>query len=189
MMQSREIEVDSAQRVLNNGAPIDAKVERRRFLILIAVALLVLLLDQWSKLWIRGNIQVGDEIALWPGVLHLSHVWNKGAAWGMLSGQRVILVIVSIAVLCGAATIARDFVRRGMLTTLALAFIVGGAIGNLIDRVFLGHVTDMIDMDTRWNWLRTFPVFNLADSALTLGVILLMLHFLFDDKTSDSAAS
>jgi signal peptidase II len=162
--------------------------ERRRLLTLIAIAVAVLLLDQLSKLWIRGNIAPGAHIAVWPGVVHLSHVWNRGAAWGMLSGQRAVLIGVSILVLCGAASMARDFVQRGWVATVGLGLIVGGAIGNLIDRIFLGHVTDMIDMDTGWRWLRTFPVFNLADSALTLGVCLLLWHFLRGEEPASDEA-
>jgi signal peptidase II len=155
--------------------------------LLIGVVLVTLLLDQLSKAWIRSNLAPGDTIAVWPGVMHLSHVWNRGAAWGMLSGQRLLLVGFSIVVLIGAASMARDFVRRGRLATAGLGLIVGGAIGNLIDRVLLGHVTDMVDMDTGWQWLRNFPVFNVADSALTVGVCLLLIHFGFDKSETHAA--
>jgi signal peptidase II len=174
----------AATSTAKSSAENNSAHERRRLVALAAIALVVLLLDQWSKLWIRSNIAPGEQIDVWPGVVHLSHVWNRGAAWGMLSGQRVVLIGVSILVLCGAASMARDFVRRGWLATAGLGLIIGGAIGNLIDRIFLGHVTDMIDMDTGWQWLRTFPVFNLADSALTLGVCLLLWHFLHGEETT-----
>jgi signal peptidase II len=160
----------------------DVAAERSRLTLLIVVILVTLLLDQISKAWIRSNLAPGDVIAVWPGVMHLSHVWNRGAAWGMLSGQRVVLVGISILVLLGAASMARDFVRRGRLATTGLGLIVGGAIGNLIDRVMQGHVTDMIDMDTGWQWLRNFPVFNVADSALTVGVCVLLIHFIGESQ-------
>jgi signal peptidase II len=166
----------------------DVAAERSRLTLLVAIGLLALLLDQWSKAWIRSNLAPGEGIAVWPGVMHLSHVWNRGAAWGMLSGQRLVLVGFSVLVLVGVASMVRDFAQRGHLATVGLGLIVGGAIGNLIDRVLLGHVTDMFDMDTGWHWLRTFPVFNVADSALTVGVCLLLIHFVFDRESPTEAA-
>lgn len=176
---------DSASR---DAAVRHRVAERTGLVLLLAIVLLALLLDQLSKAWIRGNLAPGDVIPVWPGVMHLSHVWNYGAAWGMLSGQRLVLVGFSILVLVGAASMARDFVRRGRLATIGLGLIVGGAIGNLIDRVLQGYVTDMIDMDTGWQWLRNFPVFNVADSALTVGVCLLLIHFVFDTSETASAS-
>jgi signal peptidase II len=179
--------LDESAGVAPGAALRDVASQRARLTLLIGVVLVTLLLDQLSKAWIRSNLAPGDTIAVWPGVMHLSHVWNRGAAWGMLSGQRLLLVGFSIVVLIGAASMARDFVRRGRLATAGLGLIVGGAIGNLIDRVLMGHVTDMIDMDTGWQWLRNFPVFNVADSALTVGVCLLLIHFVFDKSETHAA--
>jgi signal peptidase II len=185
----RQRVLDEAESVVSSDAvPHDGAVQRKGLALLIAVVLLALLLDQLSKAWIRSNLAPGDVIPVWPGVMHLSHVWNYGAAWGMLSGQRLVLVGFSILVLVGAASMARDFVRRGRLATVGLGLIVGGAIGNLIDRVLQGYVTDMIDMDTGWQWLRNFPVFNIADSALTVGVCLLLIHFVFDKSETANAS-
>jgi hypothetical protein len=102
----------------SNAAVRHGVAERTGLVLLLAVMLLALLLDQLSKAWIRGNLAPGDVIPVWPGVMHLSHVWNYGAAWGMLSGQRLVLVGFSILVLVGAASMARDFVRRGRLATI-----------------------------------------------------------------------
>jgi signal peptidase II len=96
----------------------------------------------------------------------------------MMSGQRWLLIAVSIGVSIFIVKLAREFESRGVLALSALGLIFGGAIGNLIDRIVFGHVTDMIDLDTPLEYLRTFPVFNIADSALTIGVILLILDFL-----------
>ncbi len=181
-------DVASRDAASGDAAVRHSVAERTGLILLLAVVLLALLLDQLSKAWIRSNLAPGDVIPVWPGVMHLSHVWNYGAAWGMLSGQRLVLVGFSILVLVGAASMALDFVRRGRLATVGLGLIVGGAIGNLIDRVLQGYVTDMIDMDTGWQWLRNFPVFNVADSALTVGVCLLLIHFVFDkSETADAS--
>ena len=147
------------------------------------LALIVVVLDQLSKVWIRGNVAPNGEVALWPGVVHLSNVLNRGAAWSLLSGQRWLLVAITLAVIVGMIAASRALLERGALGAWSLGLILGGAVGNLIDRIAHGAVTDMIDMDTSWNVLRTFPVFNLADSALTLGVILLILHSLRGEKT------
>jgi signal peptidase II len=185
----RQRVLDAAESVTSSDAvPRDEAAERKGLVLLIGVVLLALLLDQFSKAWIRGNLAPGDAIPMWSGVVHLSHVWNYGAAWGMLSGQRLVLVGISILVLLGAASMARDFVRRGRLATVGLGLIVGGAIGNLTDRVLQGYVTDMIDMDTGWQWLRNFPVFNVADSSLTVGVCLLLIHFVFDQSETANAS-
>ncbi len=181
-------DVASRDAASHDAAVRHGVAERTGLILLLAVVLLALLLDQLSKAWIRGNLAPGDVIPVWPGVMHLSHVWNYGAAWGMLSGQRLVLVGFSILVLVGAASMALDFVRRGRLATVGLGLIVGGAIGNLIDRVLQGYVTDMIDMDTGWQWLRNFPVFNVADSALTVGVCLLLIHFVFDKSEMASSS-
>lgn len=148
-----------------------------------AVAVFVVLLDQISKIWLRNTLPLGSRIEVLPGWVHLSHSLNNGAAWGMMSGQRWLLILVSVGVSIFIFKMAREYASRGVLPMLALAFILGGAIGNLIDRVLFGVVTDMIDLDTPLEALRAFPVFNVADSALTVGVILLMLHFLLNRET------
>ncbi len=154
-------------------------------------AISTVVLDQASKAWIRNVLQPGEERPLWAGVVHLSHVWNRGAAWGMLSGRRWLLIAITLGVLVFAGRMMRPLAARGPVPACGLGFIIGGALGNLIDRARSGYVTDMIDMDTSWPWLRSFPVFNIADAALTLGVGLLFFHLFFDKHdgpASDSAA-
>jgi signal peptidase II len=143
---------------------------------LFSLALIVILADQWLKWWIRYNIESpGDTLPLWPGVVHLSHVWNYGAAWGVFEGARWTLVLSTVAVCCGIIFFCRRISANGRLSLLAAGLILGGAIGNLIDRVRFGYVLDMIDMDTPFRAIRDFPVYNIADSALTLGVIILLI--------------
>jgi signal peptidase II len=152
-------------------AAVSPRVSVKSLLPFLVVAGAVVLLDQLVKLWIRSTLAPGDTIDILPGWVHLSHSHNTGAAWGMLSGQRWLLILVSIGVSVFIIQLARDFAARGVLALSALGLIFGGAIGNLIDRIAFGHVTDMIDVDTSVELLRTFPVFNVADSALTIGVI------------------
>ena len=148
-------------------------------------AILALALDQLSKIWIRANLPQGAERPLIPGWIHLGHIENHGAAWGVLAGQKWLLILFTIVVTALVVSSAREVSRRGKLAAVGFGFILGGALGNLIDRVMFGYVTDFFDLDTPVRWLQTFPIFNVADSALTCGVILMLVTLLFfgDDKS------
>jgi signal peptidase II len=143
------------------------------------VAVLSLIADQVSKILIRGRLGEGEQLDLLPGVIHLEHVRNFGAAWGVMSGQKWLLIGFTGLVIVMIVASAREVVRRGKLAAVGFGLILGGALGNLIDRILYGHVTDFFDLDTPVQALRTFPVFNIADSALTVGVILLMISLFF----------
>lgn len=148
-------------------------------------AITALVLDQLSKIWIRANLPENDALPLVPGWIHLQHIKNYGAAWGVLSGQKWLLIAFTIAVTALVVSSAREVSRRGKIAAVGFGWILGGALGNLIDRVRFGYVTDFFDLDTPITWLQTFPVFNVADSALTGGVILMLITLLFfgDEKT------
>jgi len=155
------------------------------------IAFFVVALDQLSKLWIRQSFAVGETQPLLENWMHFTYSQNKGAAWGMLSGQRFFLIFVSIAVAGFILYMAREFARegaKGVLPLYALGLIFGGAIGNLIDRIYFGFVTDFFDLETPIRYLQTFPIFNIADSALTVGVLLLMLHFLLHRETESQTS-
>ncbi|PQV63931.1 signal peptidase II [Abditibacterium utsteinense] len=155
-------------------------------------AILSLLADQLSKIWIRSRLTEGDSLDFLPGVMHLEHVQNHGAAWGVLSGQKWLLILFTLVVIGVIVRSARDVTRRGALASLGFGLILGGAVGNLCDRILFGHVTDFFDLDTSIGALQTFPVFNVADSALSVGVILMLLSFLLsrpDSPTQTSVSS
>lgn len=106
-----------------------------------------------------------------PPFLHLTYVQNTGAAFGLLKGQQAFFVIISLVII---GWISTQFLRQALTAPVqewACALILGGAAGNLIDRLRWGHVVDFID-------LRVWPVFNLGDSAITIGVALLLLKSL-----------
>ena len=148
-------------------------------------AIMALALDQLSKIWIRANLPEGAQLPLLPGWIHAEHIKNHGAAWGVLAGQKWLLILFTIAVTALVVSSAREVSRRGKLAAIGFGFILGGALGNLIDRVMFGYVTDFFDLDTPVHWLQTFPIFNIADSALTCGVILMLITLLFfgDEKS------
>jgi len=149
-----------------------------------ALALVVLVLDQLSKFWVLSVLRLEERgsIELLP-VFSLSMVWNRGVSFGLLQAQQDLarwgLVAFSAAVAVALIVWARR-VQRPLLAG-ALGLVIGGAVGNLIDRVRFGAVADFLDV----SGLGFFPwVFNVADSAITVGVLLLILDSLLPAKPS-----
>jgi signal peptidase II len=149
-------------------------------------AFLVVAVDQACKACARLGLAPGESIDVVPGWLAWTHVQNHGAAWGVLAGQRWLLVGVASVVVIAVASAARDLGARSPHANAGLACVLGGAIGNLIDRAAQGFVTDFVDLETPWRWLRDFPVWNVADAALTIGVSLLAWDFLSPSRKPES---
>ena len=152
----------------------------------VGAALLALGLDQISKIIVRAGLGVGSRWPLIPGWIHFEHIRNPGAAWGVLGGQKWLLIAFTVAVTALVLSSAREVARRGIGSALGFGLILGGALGNLFDRVMFGHVTDFFDLDTPVRWLQTFPVFNVADSALTVGVVLMLLSLLRSPQATEN---
>jgi signal peptidase II len=149
----------------------------------IIVAVAVAFLDQASKYIVTMKIQYGDRIPVIDGFFYLTRHTNKGAAWGMLQNARIFLIIMTIA--ASAVMVYLIFKTRNNLFRLSLSFILGGAVGNLIDRIFKGAVTDFLDFYIgKYN----FPTFNVADSFITIGTVLLA-YYLLVSNTSKTPAS
>jgi signal peptidase II len=132
---------------------------------------LTLVADQLTKFLILVSFRSGDSFPLIPPILHLTYVQNTGAAFGLFKGQQWLFIAMSLAVI---AWIVREFWSGRILTPSVMwgcALILGGAAGNLIDRLRLGYVVDFIDV-------RVWPVFNLGDSAITVGVAILIIRSL-----------
>lgn len=117
-----------------------------------------------------------DYKNLIPNVLSIaSNGGNTGAAWGMFSGQTIALIIVSVVMIV-ALFIFNYFIKnKNTFYCISFGFIIGGALGNLYDRIFLGYVRDFIFLD----FFPTFPVFNVADSFLTIGAVMMAIFILF----------
>ena len=131
------------------------------------IAGVTLVADQLTKSLVAAAFLPGQSLPLVPRALHLTYVQNTGAAFGLFKGQHALFVLLSLAVI---AWIIREFLTtRAMPGALVrgYALVLGGAAGNLIDRVRLGYVVDFID-------LRVWPVFNIGDSAITIGIALLI---------------
>ena len=154
------------------------------------VALAVVLIDRLTKIYIRSNFNDLDSVQVVPGWFRLIHTENPGAAFGMLADgnplvRGLVLVGISLVVLCFVANalLKRASTLSSMASRLGLSFILGGATGNLYDRVFRGTVTDFLEV-YKGTW--SFPAFNVADSAITLGAVFLLLDLLWPAEKPDS---
>ena len=142
---------------------------------------LIVAMDQASKLAVRAWMHPSDSFPLLPRLLHLTYVQNTGMAFGLFRGYPYVFVALAVGVAVWIVRELRQGPQQGW-AMCSLALVLGGAIGNLLDRVRLGYVVDFID-------LRVWPVFNLADSAITIGVSILIWRSLFPAKAAGSSPS
>ena len=148
---------------------------KQKYVFVASISLISILLDQLSKFIIKQWMGLQESISILPGVFHLTYVHNTGAGFGILKDQTLLLILISLGVIFYIRYKIREVDAKDRLLQLSLAFILGGAIGNLIDRVFLGYVIDFLDF-------QIWPIFNLADSFLTIGVIVLVWWMWKHDK-------
>jgi signal peptidase II len=135
--------------------------------------LAAVLTDYLSKNWIRANVALGESRQVMGDFLRFTHWSNSGGAFGILQGATPYLALVSVGCVLLAVLIAPKMKGYGNWVLIALGLVSGGAFGNLIDRVKFGRVTDFISV-------RFFaPIFNVADSAIVVGAILMGVFFLF----------
>ncbi|TCO78968.1 signal peptidase II [Marinisporobacter balticus] len=143
----------------------------------LVVALLVIL-DQIAKYMVKNRFEVGESIPIIKDVFHLTYVQNIGAAFGILENQKIFFVMITVLVISGIIVFIRTQKNIHKIVLFSLSLIVGGAIGNLIDRVKLGYVVDYFDF-------RIWPVFNIADTSIVVGAILLSYYLIFIDGKRD----
>lgn len=143
------------------------------------IAAIVVAIDQTSKLWISSYLPLGESLPE-TGFLRLTHVQNTGSAFGLFANQGFLLALVAVVGLVVILLFYRHLSQHSVLGTLALGFVFGGALGNLIDRLRFGYVSDFIDVRLwpEFYWVRLWPeyhwpTFNVADSAITVGAIAL----------------
>lgn len=148
------------------------------YVLLAVIAAAIVGLDQWTKALTLAADRAGSlpsESIL--GIFHITHTENDGAIWGILSGQTWLFILIMVLFLA----VLGVMIWRKWLTKkfewLCLAFIAGGGIGNMIDRLVSGSVTDMIKFD-----FVEFPVFNVADCFITVGCAALLIYILFFDR-------
>ena len=133
-----------------------------------------IVLDQWFKNWIVTTIPENGVRRFIPGIISLTHLTNDGAAWSMLEGKQWLFFILTPIVIIVALCV---LVKKGKQNWyfIALSLVISGALGNFIDRIRLGYVVDMFQLD-----FVNFPIFNVADSLLTVGFACLFIAILVD---------
>ena len=139
----------------------------------IAVALL-LALDQWVKYWTVTHLALGEACPFLPGLMELLRVHNYGAAWSSFSGMRWLLVAVTTVIVIAVAVLLIRRVVRHPLGVTACTLVVAGGLGNILDRVRLGYVVDMFNLQ-----FMTYPVFNVADIWVVCGAFLGAAYYLW----------
>lgn len=140
--------------------------------------LLVLIIDQLSKLWIINNFTPGESRVVWDSVLWLTYVQNRGAAFGILPGYSWLFFICALLVIL-IMVVLNSKQRQTAASQVIFGLIMAGAMGNLLDRLRSGYVVDFFDL----GW---WPVFNIADMAIVCGAVLLVLKLLWDEKGESS---
>lgn len=146
-----------------------------------SVAIISLFLDQLTKYWVVQHFQIAETQPLWSGVFHLTYVRNTGAAFSLFTGKVEWLRWLSLVVSLGLVALGLGWF--GLLNTfeqLGWGFVLGGAVGNGIDRFFSGSVVDFLDFR-----LIQFPVFNVADVSINLGIICLLIAAFYPTQTSN----
>ncbi|KNZ70152.1 lipoprotein signal peptidase [Thermincola ferriacetica] len=139
------------------------------------IAIIVFTVDRLTKISVQRYMEPGQSIPLVRPIFHLTYVHNYGAAFGMLAHKTTFFIVVTVVVLSVVAFFYRRIPKEKKLLLIALALQFGGAIGNLTDRLIYGYVIDFLDF-------RVWPVFNIADSAIVIGVGLLFWEFWRSDK-------
>ena len=153
----------------------------RRHRILLLIIILVLVVDQVTKSLVVATFELGESIPQ-GGIVRITYVENSGSAFGLFRGQTFFLILASLAGIAILAWFYRSHPNPGLLFKLSLGLQLGGAIGNLANRVVVGRVVDFID-------LGPWPVFNLADASIVVGIIMLTWLFFGPQKAKERHAS
>jgi signal peptidase II len=164
----------------------DREASWRRTAILIGTAVLILAADQVTKALVVANLEHREVVPILGDVVRLWHVRNTGAAFSLLPGATWIFIPVTVVALGMVAWFHRSFRGRAVWIHVVLGAVLGGTLGNLVDRVRLGYVVDWVDVgigSLRW------PTFNVADPAVVIGILILVLYLTFveGDGTADHA--
>src|SRR3989338_421509 len=141
----------------------------KKYVVIFLTALAVILMDQIAKFLIKANFQLNQSLPVVNSIFHLTYINNTGAGFGILKSQASILIFISVAVI-GMILFNLDKIKNNeTLLQILVGFVLGGTIGNLIDRLAYGYVIDFLDF-------QIWPIFNFADSFVTMGVIGLIIY-------------
>ena len=152
----------------------------RLLVVYFLISALLVGLDQWSKYLTVQNISLGETKEFIPGFLSLTHLRNTGAAWSLLEGKMIFFYVITVIVSVVIIYLLIKNYKKSIWYSVGLSFVLAGAIGNFIDRVRLGYVVDMLQTD-----FMNFPIFNVADSTLVVGVICIFIYLILDEKVEN----
>jgi len=134
----------------------------------LGIGIIIFLVDQLVKRLVVSSMHLGDSMPVIKGIFHITYVLNPGAAFGMLEHQRWVFILVAVAVVLAAGIFYSKLKRESALLQTGAGLLLGGAVGNLVDRIQTGLVVDFLDF-------RVWPVFNIADIAICVGAGILIL--------------
>jgi len=142
----------------------------KKYYRVLSIAFIVVIIDQISKILINSNLQLKQSIPLIDNFFHLTYHLNYGAGFGILQNQRLLLISISILVAGFILYYLKEVKADEKLLQYLIGFVLGGTLGNLIDRASYGFVIDFLDF-------RIWPIFNFADSFVTIGIIGLIIYY------------
>ena len=153
------------------------------YLLLFGIAAVVIILDQWSKSWVRQTIPLGGEVYPIPFLepfFRFTYWHNTGAAFGIFQNANIPLLILTSIISILIIAYYHKVYEEPLVFKISMGLLLGGAVGNIIDRIQFGYVTDFVS-------LGRFAVFNVADSSVTIGVILMLLGMLIHEHKQKAA--
>lgn len=150
-------------------------------LLYVFISIAVILLDQLSKSLITSHFSLYEQKTLIEGVLSFTYIQNRGAAFGIFSGARVFFIVITVLAFVLGYVYFKKHPMKNIFEKLGISFIAGGAVGNLIDRAFLGYVRDFISAD-----FIDFPIFNVADCFVCIGAAIYILCILLEKNEGKS---
>lgn len=149
---------------------------------IIILSIIFIIIDQVSKIIVVNNLTNNKSIEVIKSFFYLTYTNNKGAAFSILTGRRILLILVALIVIGVLIYYVRKNKIEGKVNKIALSLVIGGSIGNLIDRIVRGAVVDFLDFKI---FGYNYPIFNLADTFIVLGVFLLLISMFRKDKNND----
>ena len=158
---------------------IKISIDKKGAAVALSVTLFTVLADYFSKIAVMENMKLGESIPIIKNVFHLTYITNPGAAFGSLAGARWIFMTASVLMIVALTALLLFWDDKSTLFYVSTSMILGGGIGNMIDRIFYGEVVDFLDFcafPELWSW-----IFNLADSFVCVGVGLLMLYYILSE--------
>ncbi len=145
-----------------------------KFGVMMAIVVAFLVLDLVTKYVFDAKLDNGETVSVIPHLFNFRIVHNYGAAWGMLAGKQVFLIVLTFVFLAIFITYYIKEKNKSWLLNITFGFLFAGCLGNLYDRLVFGYVRDMIEFD----FWKSFPIFNFADVALSVGVVLLVIYLI-----------